>query len=545
MLYHILDTETASLQGGVCEIAWLVVDDNLDVQSEFCSLVNPEIPISEGAKAVHGISDEDVADKPTLAQIAQEHLPEPITIVGHNCVTGDHEVLTKQGWKRLDTISDGELIEDVLVWNTDNTAKFSSAVGVVRDFSGQLLAWDTQYHKGVYTPQHKFVYSNASRDTTGKPGHWKTDTAEVYSEYGANNHVIPTAGILDSGHLQMSEAEARILEMTRADGSIEKRSISIRFHFKKDFKIARCKELLTAAGLDFKEVSYTEGRTTVIRLSKSYLAEKIVNLLGRGKEKGYGSWVLSLPLSARLAILDETKYWDANKLSTCANEQTKITSSKVEDLTWLQALSVISGKGAVMSDMKPNTKGFSTSQSVLGSVSLRTRCYAKTLKKPQYVSHDGKVYCLTTDTGFFFVRRNGAVWVTGNCSFDIRMIKSSIKCSDSICTLALARKYIKGTTNHKLETLQAELHFPEQKSHSALGDVYTARDLLLHLNSKFDVTLRSALAESKIPKLVHLMPFGKHKGRALLQIPRDYREWLLKQELDKDLRFSLEKIRSI
>lgn len=215
MLYHILDTETASLKGGVCEIAWLVVDDNLEVKSEFCSLVNPERPIDPGAQAVHGISDADVADKPTLKQIADEHLPEPIVIVGHNC------------------------------------------------------------------------------------------------------------------------------------------------------------------------------------------------------------------------------------------------------------------------------------------------------------------------------------------AFDIRMVKEHIKVSESICTLALARKYIKGTTNHKLETLQTELKFPEQKSHSALGDVYTARDLLLHLNSKFEVTLQSALADSKIPRLVHLMPFGKHKGRALLQLPRDYREWLLQQELDKDLRFSLEKIRSI
>lgn len=215
MLYHILDTETASLKGGVCEIAWLVVNDELEVQSEFCSLVNPERPIDPGAQAVHGISDADVADKPTLKQIADQHLPEPILIVGHNC------------------------------------------------------------------------------------------------------------------------------------------------------------------------------------------------------------------------------------------------------------------------------------------------------------------------------------------AFDIRMVKEQVKIAESICTLALSRKYIKGTTNHKLETLQAELKFPEQKSHSALGDVYTARDLLLHLNKNFDVTLQSALADSKIPRLVHVMPFGKHKGRALLQIPRDYREWLLGQELEKDLRFSLEKIRSI
>lgn len=81
--YFILDTETASLEGGVVEIAWLEINSNLEVVSEFVSRVNPERPIEPGAQAVHGISDADVADKPTLKDIATR-LPKGIKMIAHN-----------------------------------------------------------------------------------------------------------------------------------------------------------------------------------------------------------------------------------------------------------------------------------------------------------------------------------------------------------------------------------------------------------------------------------------------------------------------------
>ena len=82
-MYHILDTETASLQGGVCEIAWLVVDDELNVLDTYYSRVNPERPIEPGAQAVHGISDADVVGCPTLAEVAKL-LDKPIKLIAHN-----------------------------------------------------------------------------------------------------------------------------------------------------------------------------------------------------------------------------------------------------------------------------------------------------------------------------------------------------------------------------------------------------------------------------------------------------------------------------
>lgn len=62
----IVDVETTDLTGRICEIAIFDTSGRplLD------TLVNPQVPISAEASAVHGITDADVADAPTWQQVA-------------------------------------------------------------------------------------------------------------------------------------------------------------------------------------------------------------------------------------------------------------------------------------------------------------------------------------------------------------------------------------------------------------------------------------------------------------------------------------------
>lgn len=131
--------------------------------------------------------------------------------------------------------------------------------------------------------------------------------------------------------------------------------------------------------------------------------------------------------------------------------------------------------------------------------------------------------------------------VAHNWKFDQRMLGEAVQVESSLCTLALARRYIRGTTNHKLETLQRELGLPAQRSHSALGDVHTVRDLLLYLLPKTGLDIETLFDRRAEPKLLHRMPFGKHKSKRFDQIPPDYLDWLGSlPDLDKDLKLTLE-----
>lgn len=61
----VIDTETTNLDGVAIEVA--VVD--LAGTTLFHSLINPECPVSPGARAVHGISDLKLAEAPTLPEV--------------------------------------------------------------------------------------------------------------------------------------------------------------------------------------------------------------------------------------------------------------------------------------------------------------------------------------------------------------------------------------------------------------------------------------------------------------------------------------------
>jgi len=81
--WALIDTETISLTGVVCEIAVIAGDGSI----LFHSLVNPECPVSEDARDIHGITDEELTIAPTLPEIwptLQEALRDRATLVAYN-----------------------------------------------------------------------------------------------------------------------------------------------------------------------------------------------------------------------------------------------------------------------------------------------------------------------------------------------------------------------------------------------------------------------------------------------------------------------------
>ncbi|MEU9796935.1 3'-5' exonuclease [Streptomyces sparsogenes] len=67
----LIDTETHALWGSVMDVA---VVDCATGETLLNTLVNPEVPVTDGAFAVHRISDEMVADAPTFDQVLPELL---------------------------------------------------------------------------------------------------------------------------------------------------------------------------------------------------------------------------------------------------------------------------------------------------------------------------------------------------------------------------------------------------------------------------------------------------------------------------------------
>ena len=132
-----------------------------------------------------------------------------------------------------------------------------------------------------------------------------------------------------------------------------------------------------------------------------------------------------------------------------------------------------------------------------------------------------------------------------NVDFDWEVIvKPEIK---RICTLALARKLWPDLDSH---TQSALLYFLERSTareqlrnaHSAITDVGICAVILDHICEQLGVkTVEDLYAESEKARIPTTMPFGKHKGMLLSDIPSDYKQWLLGQgDIDPYLRKALD-----
>lgn len=91
MRYIVLDTETtgfnAETDDRIIEIGALELINYVPTGRIYHQYINPQRSIPEGATAVHGIRDQDVADKPVYAEIVQafdEFIGEDSQLIIHN-----------------------------------------------------------------------------------------------------------------------------------------------------------------------------------------------------------------------------------------------------------------------------------------------------------------------------------------------------------------------------------------------------------------------------------------------------------------------------
>jgi exodeoxyribonuclease X len=115
-----------------------------------------------------------------------------------------------------------------------------------------------------------------------------------------------------------------------------------------------------------------------------------------------------------------------------------------------------------------------------------------------------------------------------------------------ICTLALARKVWPNIDAYSQSALVYYLDRENAKTilknaHSAEADVMICASILKQLCTTMKVTSMEQLwtlsEEARIPSV---MPFGKHKGELIADVPMDYKRWLLNQDnIDSYLKSAL------
>lgn len=93
-----------------------------------------------------------------------------------------------------------------------------------------------------------------------------------------------------------------------------------------------------------------------------------------------------------------------------------------------------------------------------------------------------------------------------------------------IDTLKWSRKYRSDLPRHTLQTLREVYGFPANNAHRALDDVIVLHQVFSAMID--DLPMETVLSLLAKPQVLNRMPFGKHQGKPLSEIPKNYVAWL-------------------
>lgn len=140
----------------------------------------------------------------------------------------------------------------------------------------------------------------------------------------------------------------------------------------------------------------------------------------------------------------------------------------------------------------------------------------------------------------------GTVVIGHNVKYDLQVAKDVLPPNlPFIDTLQLAKRYLPDAPNHKLGTLMYYCKLRVRKNtHSAVDDCMICLDLLKHIMTVSGKTVHDLIDISSQPLIVRVMPFGKHKGLKMEDVPTDYLKWMLREmsNMDENMRYTVEKL---
>ncbi|NJL70370.1 MAG: hypothetical protein HC888_01570 [Candidatus Competibacteraceae bacterium] len=292
--------------------------------------------------------------------------------LGHACLTADHEVLTPDGW-----VSISNKPPVVMEWDTGGT-RFAP----VSNWTDKIVECEMHSFEGtsisaLMTPDHRVPYTRDTRSC-------------VMREAPAMDGPQPNMPLGFGWEGGTEVVPARLIAAVMADGHVEQNST--RFHLAKDRKFIRLSQLCHLYGV--KETVQMGGK---VKIAGTY-------------PKKPGAFMFNWTRQCLEDFLDELKYWDGTQSSTAVS----ISSADRETLEWFQTFGRICGIGGNI--QKPQRSGFGGDCHRLQQ-NRRKWASGKSIKHVVLPEASTHVFCPTVPSGWFYVRRNGKIFVTGNTNY--------------------------------------------------------------------------------------------------------------------------------
>lgn len=318
------------------------------------------------------------------------------------CVDANTEFLTKSGWKKISEYSSTDLIGQ---YTDRGELQFVKPLQYIKLPCKELNSVKTQLIDMQLCDDHTFVYFTRGSNTPRKMLFSEVMRKHSENSRGFSGQIATTFKYSGTG-VDMTEGELRLQVAVMADGRIVREGANnyTQMRFTKERKYRRLIDLCTQFNLKFKDNGLSgTGR-------KQY--EVIVWPKYRDKFFDAKYWNCT---SEQLAIIcDEVLKWDG-----CESTQ-QYSSTRPGDADFIQfAFAAIGRRSTIGRDSRIEKY----TNEYLGVVNINRRgpkvglCGGSTSKAPivKVPTTDGFKYCFQVPSGMLVLRRNGKIFITGNC----------------------------------------------------------------------------------------------------------------------------------
>lgn len=333
------------------------------------------------------------------------------------CVDCDTEFFTGTGWKRIADYQDGDM---VLQYNKDGTAELVNPLAYIKKPCDMLWHMETKYgvdmtvcdeHRIIYWSQKGFQHECKIQDIIDKQkgNGWKGQFTTTFGYSGIG--------------IALTDEQIRVMCAVICDGSFYSRaptSKRCRFHIKKERKKERLRELFTEANIEYTEVqSAAEGYVDF------YIDAPI-------RTKIFDDVWYQCNLNQLQVICDEIIFWDGSvNVSKGGVERKRFSANVKENADFVQfAFTACGYRASIFSRDRIGQKYFTcgkwyirksieynvtiTKRTMVGICCDNRKSHKKTMPI-QVPTTDGYKYCFTVTSHMLVLRRNGNIFITGNC----------------------------------------------------------------------------------------------------------------------------------
>ena len=383
------------------------------------------------------------------------------------CVDADTEYFNGEKWIRIADYKKGDKVLQYEVIEKDRgkaTLTHPERYVKLEEEKLTLIKNKTGSVNQLLSDEHDVVYVT-SKGNTYKKQFLKIKEQHKNSKHGFTGKFITTFDYEGEG-IKLSDEEIRLMIAVIADGHFhaQRSSSWCKVNLKKQRKKDRLEKLLKEAGIEYKKRISTVDGYHVYSFYAPY------------KYKEFDYFWYNCNKKQFKVIADEVLLWDGSLYG--GKKRFTTTSKKTADFIQF-VFSTLGSRATLFTRDRTGQKYMTNGKEYIRQsieydihiskknklVSIQAKTQEEKIDLVEIPTTDGFKYCFTVPTGMLVLRREGRIFITGNCGKTASMLgalKALGNVTFGMCALSgRASSVLQDATGYKSQTIHRLLKFEE------------------------------------------------------------------------------------